>query len=130
MGLSQDAEKRERQLANLEKGRVPNSGKPNGTLDLKARLRTIMLEPVESDKQKRTNAEIFVRAEVLRAQKGDRDAREMIWKLFEEDARSGSSNAVELIVRFKGAEQLPDRPADAAPEAAGVHILYRTAQGD
>jgi len=104
MALSRDPEKRKRQLANLRPfgpgpdGRRGDPHHGRGTVDLKRRLKQALLEAAPGDLEGRQYAELFVRNELARALKGEKDARQNIWRLFEEDMRSGDGSIAKVII--------------------------------
>ena len=118
MGLSQDPTKREKQLANLKmfsKEHQPTNGtKPKGTIDLKRRLTEVLLEECPRSKEGRINIDVFIRAEVIRAIGGDKDARAMIWAQFGE---SYSDGAITLKVVYANNKGTNDTAQAAASEA-------------
>ncbi len=98
MGLSGIPEKRAMQLANLHQGDSGRHHKPKGAVDLKKRLKRALLEECKTDTEKRQYVEVFIRTELARAIKGDVNARQLIWSLFEEDARQAGQ--INLNVNF------------------------------
>ena len=113
MGLSAIPEKRANQLANLCKGENGLKHKPKGAIDLKKRLKRALLEECKSDAERRQYVEVFIRTELARAIKGDGQARNLLWSLFEEDARNAQTTILQLV--WKDAT-IPSNLADAASE--------------
>jgi len=130
VGLSPDIEKRANQLANLrpwEKNKSPRgTTKRKGTIDLKRRLRNALLEyEVDKHGNHRQVVDMFIRNEIVRALQGDRDCANIIWRLFEEDARDGGG--LKLIVEhvIRGTPYHPPGPAlEPGEDSGGAQEIY------